>query len=248
MEHQSSVTYGNKFKNGYLGRDLSGTGWGLKFDFILVHESGHEWFANSITNKDVADMWIHESFTAYSENLYLDYHFGKEASAAYVIGTRKLIENKNPIIGTYNVNKSSDGTDMYYKGANMLHTLRQLIKDDEKWRQILRKMNVTFYHQTVTTQQIETFLNEEIGIDLTSFFNQYLRDIRIPTLEYSIKKKVLTYRWIQTVDEFNMPVLVKINDTEYWLSPNRDWQTLELNSKNGNLEIDRNFYVKSKAL
>lgn len=247
MEHQSSVTYGNKYQNGYLGKDLSGTGWGLKFDFIIIHESGHEWFANNITYKDIADMWIHESFTAYSENLFLDYYYGTEASADYVIGTRKNITNKTPIIGIYNVN-SKGSSDMYYKGANMLHTLRQLIKDDEKWRQILRKMNVTFYHQTVTTQQIETFLSEEIGIDLTSFFNQYLRDIRIPTLEYSIKKKVLTYRWIQTVDEFNMPVLVKINDTEYWLSPNRDWQTLELNSKNGNLEIDRNFYVKSKAL
>ncbi|MFD0878390.1 M1 family aminopeptidase, partial [Massilia pinisoli] len=88
MEHQSSVTYGNKYNNGYLGRDLSGTGWGLKWDFIIVHESGHEWFANNITYKDMADMWIHESFTNYSENLYTEYYFGKEAGAAYVIGCR----------------------------------------------------------------------------------------------------------------------------------------------------------------
>ena len=135
MEHQSSVTYGNGYQNGYLGNDLSGTGWGLKFDFIIVHEAGHEWFANNITNKDVADMWIHEGFTAYSENLYLDYHFGKQASAEYVIGTRKNIQNDRPLIGYYDVNKEGS-SDMYYKGANMLHTLRQLIEDDEKWRKI----------------------------------------------------------------------------------------------------------------
>ena len=154
MEHQSSVTYGNQYKKGYLGRDLSGTGLGLKFDFIIIHEAGHEWFANNITNKDIADMWIHEGFTAYSENLFLDYYFGKEASADYVIGTRRNIRNGSPIIGEYNVNHEGSG-DMYYKGANMLHTLRQLLEDDEKWRQILRGLNKTFYHKTVTTQEIE---------------------------------------------------------------------------------------------
>ncbi|MDQ4139083.1 MAG: M1 family metallopeptidase, partial [Bacteroidota bacterium] len=149
MEHQSSVTYGNKFANGYLGKDLSGSGWGLKFDFIIVHESGHEWFANNITYKDIADMWIHESFTAYSENLFLDYHFGKKASSEYVIGTRKNIKNDRPIVGYYDVNYSGSG-DMYYKGANMLHTLRQVVNNDEKWRAILRGLNKEFYHQTVT--------------------------------------------------------------------------------------------------
>ncbi|WP_203255772.1 M1 family metallopeptidase [Hyunsoonleella ulvae] len=248
MEHQSSVTYGNKYMNGYLGRDLSGTGWGLKFDFILVHESGHEWFANSITNKDVADMWIHESFTAYSENLYLDYHFGKDASAAYVIGTRKLIENKNPIIGTYNVNKSSEGTDMYYKGANMLHTLRQLIKDDEKWRNILRKINVEFYHQTVTTQQIEDFLSKETGMDLTKFFNQYLRTTKIPTLEYKIDKKALQYRYTNIVDGFDMPVQIRINEKEGWLYPTTEWKTLQEDSKIKTFEVDNDFYIYAKQI
>ena len=132
--------------------DISGTGWGKKFDFIIIHESGHEWFANNITYKDAADMWIHEGFTAYSENLYLDYYYGKEASADYVIGTRREIQNDRPIIGQYNVNNEGSG-DKYYKGANILHTLRQLIEDDEKWRQILRGMNKRFYHQTVTTTQ-----------------------------------------------------------------------------------------------
>ena len=247
MEHQSSVTYGNGYQNGYLGNDLSGTGWGLKFDFIIIHEAGHEWFANNITNKDVADMWIHEGFTSYSENLYLDYHFGKEASAEYVIGTRKNIQNDRPLIGYYNVNKEGSG-DMYYKGANMLHTLRQLIEDDEKWRKILRKMNVDFYHQTVTTQQIENFLSKETGIDLTAFFNQYLRSIKVPTLEYSIKKKTLKYRWTNIVDDFDMPIQIKINNEEKWLFPKDDWNTMCLDSKIINFEIDADFYIELKKI
>ena len=218
MEHQSSVTYGNQFKQGYLGRDLSKTGWGLKFDFIIIHESGHEWFANNITHKDAADMWIHEGFTAYSENIFLDYHYGTEASADYVIGTRANIQNDKPIIGTYNVN-SQGSSDMYYKGANMLHTLRQLVNDDEKWRQILRGLNKTFFHQTVTTQEIENYLSEKSGLDLTAFFNQYLRDIKIPNLEYSIKNNKLNYRWTNVVENFKMPIEIEVNGVTEWLYP-----------------------------
>jgi aminopeptidase N len=176
MEHQSSVTYGNGFKNGYLGTDLSRTGWGLKFDFIIVHESGHEWFANSITYKDIADMWVHESFTNYSENLYVEYYYGKEAGSEYVIGSRRNIKNDRPVVGIYDVNYEGSG-DMYYKGGNMLHTLRQIINDDEKWRGILRGMNGDFYHQVVTGEQIENYLSEKTGLNLTSIFDQYLRDL-----------------------------------------------------------------------
>ncbi len=247
MEHQSSVTYGNGYQNGYLGNDLSGTGWGLKFDFIIVHEAGHEWFANNITNKDVADMWIHEGFTAYSENLYLDYHFGKQASAEYVIGTRKNIQNDRPLIGYYDVNKEGS-SDMYYKGANMLHTLRQLIEDDEKWRKILRKMNVTFYHQTVSSKQIEDFLSQETGIDLTEFFNQYLRTTKVPTLEYTINKKTLKYRWINIVEGFDMPIQVIINDEDMWLFPKAEWQTMNLESKQSTIKIDPDFYIYSQKI
>ncbi|APY11719.1 peptidase M1 [Seonamhaeicola sp. S2-3] len=247
MEHQSSVTYGNGYKNGYLGSDLSGTGWGLKFDFIIIHESGHEWFANNITNKDIADMWIHESFTAYSESLYLDYHFGKQAAAEYVIGTRRSIVNDRPIIGKYHVNKEGSG-DMYYKGANMLHTLRQLIEDDEKWRKILIGLNTTFYHQTVTTQQIENYLSEQTGIDLTEFFNQYLRTTKIPTLEYQIKDKTLKYRWTNIVDNFDMPIQIKINNKEQWLFPKSEWNTLSVENTIKLFEIDPDFYVKSKKV
>ncbi|WP_116524776.1 M1 family metallopeptidase [Seonamhaeicola aphaedonensis] len=245
MEHQSSVTYGNQYKKGYLGNDLSGTGWGLKFDFIIIHEAGHEWFANNITYKDVADMWIHEGFTAYSENLFLDYHYGKQAASEYVIGTRRLIKNDRPIIGEYHVNHEGSG-DMYYKGSNMLHTLRQLIEDDEKWSKILRGLNTTFYHQTVTTKQIEDYISEQTGYDLTEFFNQYLRTTLIPTLEYKIEGKNLKYRWTDIVDNFDMPVQVKVNNTEKWLYPKGDWKTHTSESKIKTFEIDADFYVASK--
>ena len=245
MEHQSSVTYGNQFKNGYLGRDLSGTGWGLKFDFIIVHESGHEWFANNITNKDIADMWIHEGFTAYTENLYLDYYYGKEAAAAYVIGTRKRIQNDRPLIGDYNVNNEGS-SDMYYKGANMIHMLRQLTKDDEKWRQMLRKMNAEFYHQTVTSLQIESFLSKEIGWNLKFFFNQYLRDVRIPVLEYRIDGGKLNYRWNNVVSGFDMPVEVIKEKQSLWLYPTESWQTTAANTSE--IEIDSDYYINLKKL
>ena len=245
MEHQSSITYGNQYKNGYLGRDLSGTGWGLKFDFIIIHESGHEWFANNITNKDIADMWIHEGFTAYSENLFLDYYYGKEASSEYVIGTRKRIRNDRPIIGNYNVN-AEGSSDMYYKGANMIHMLRQFTKNDEKWRGILRKMNAKFHHQTVTTQQIESFLSDEIDLDLHSFFNQYLRDVRIPTLEYNIDKNILHYRWTNVVEGFEMPIEFESNKQWQWLYPTVSRQTKAINSST--ITVDEDYYITTKIL
>ena len=245
MEHQSSVTYGNRYMDGYLGRDLSGTGWGLKFDFIIIHESGHEWFANNITNKDIADMWIHEGFTAYSENLFLDYYYGKEASSEYVIGTRKRIRNDRPIIGKYNVN-AEGSSDMYYKGANMIHMLRQFTKNDEKWRGILRKMNAKFHHQTVTTQQIESFLSDEIDLDLHSFFNQYLRDVRIPTLEYNIDKNILHYRWTNVVEGFEMPIEFESNKQWQWLYPTVSWQTKAINSST--ITVDEDYYITTKIL
>ncbi len=245
MEHQSSVTYGNRYTDGYLGRDLSGTGWGLKFDFIIIHESGHEWFANNITNKDIADMWIHEGFTAYSENLFLDYYYGKEASSEYVIGTRKRIRNDRPIIGNYNVN-AEGSSDMYYKGANMIHMLRQFTKNDEKWRGILRKMNAKFHHQTVTTQQIESFLSDEIDLDLHSFFNQYLRDVRIPTLEYNIDKNILHYRWTNVVEGFEMPIEFESNKQWQWLYPTVSWQTKAINSST--ITVDEDYYITTKIL
>jgi aminopeptidase N len=242
MEHQSSVTYGNGFMNGYKGRDLSGTGWGLKFDFIIIHESGHEWFANNITYKDIADMWIHESFTNYSESLFVEYYYGKAAGYEYVRGIRKNIQNDKPIIGNYDVNNEGS-SDMYYKGANMLHTLRQIVDDDEKWRTILRGLNSTFYHQTVTTKQIEDYLSNAAAINLDSFFNQYLRDTRIPTLEYFFKSGALGFRWTNCVKDFNMPIKIFLNGEEMWLKPNTAWSSSAITVENPILKIDANFYA-----
>jgi aminopeptidase N len=247
MEHQSCVTYGNGYRNGYLGSDLSGTGWGLKFDFIIIHESGHEWFANNITYKDIADMWIHESFTCYSESLFLEYYYEKYAGSEYLIGLRKNIQNDKPIIGHYDVNNEGSG-DMYYKGANMLHTLRQLVNDDEKWRTILRGLNSTFYHQTVTTKQIEDYLSQQTGMDLNTFFNQYLRDTRIPTLEYSYQNSSLKYRWINCVKGFEMPVKIFINDSDFILYPKTEWTEFISPFDVEKLEVDTNFYVLSKKI
>ena len=247
MEHQSSVTYGNKYMKGYLGKDLSGTGWGLKFDFLIIHEAGHEWFANNITYKDIADMWVHEGFTAYSENIFLNYYFGKEASADYVIGTRANILNDKPIIGPYDVN-TEGSKDMYYKGANMLHTIRQLVDDDEKWRQILRGLNKEFYHQTVTTEEIENYISEKSGIDLSKIFDQYLRTANIPVFEYQISNHTLKYRYSNVVEGFNMPIKVVIEDNVHLLKPTKEWNTVAIKGDLSSLTIDRNFYVNQKEV
>ncbi|GAB3271982.1 M1 family metallopeptidase [Larkinella harenae] len=243
MEHQSSVTYGNQFRNGYLGRDLSGTGFGLLWDFIIIHESGHEWFANNITYKDVADMWVHESFTNYSENLYTEFYYGKDAGAAYVIGCRAQIRNDRPIVGVYNVNHAGSG-DMYYKGGNMLHMIRQLIGDDEKWRAILRGMNKTFYHQTVEGKQIEEYISQQSGINFQKVFDQYLRDTRIPTLEYRMLNNKLQYRWTNCIYGFDMPLQVCLNQSgpNQLLKPTTHWQTLTTSGVT-TLTSDPNYYV-----
>jgi aminopeptidase N len=246
MEHQSSITYGNKYQNGYLGMDLSRSGWGLKFDFIIIHEAGHEWFANNITYKDIADMWIHEGFTAYSENLYLDYHFGAQAAGEYVVGTRRNIRNDKPIIGPYGVNKRGSG-DMYYKGANVLHTLRQLLEDDEKWRRILRGLNKEFYHQTVTTEEVETYISKQSGIDLTEFFEQYLRTTMIPILEYRLEKGEIEYRYTQIVQGFDMPVRAFIGEETHWLFPTSAWKKEKVDQVE-DMVIDTNIYIVPKEL
>jgi aminopeptidase N len=237
------VTYGNKYANGYLGRDLSGTGEGLKFDFIIIHEAGHEWFANSITNQDIADMWVHEGFTAYSENLYLDYHFGKESGANYVIGTRNNIQNDRPIIGTYGVNNSGSG-DMYYKGANLLHMIRTIIDNDKKWRSILRGLNKVFYHQTVTSAQVEQYISDQSGIDFSKVFDQYLRSTEIPKLAYKIEGKKLMYRWTNCIDGFDMPVRIMTGEKSMDIKPRKEWKTCKVKKGSKMITIDRNYYVQ----
>lgn len=245
MEHQSSVTYGNGYQNGYLGRDLSGSGWGLKFDFIIIHETGHEWFANNITYSDVADMWVHEGFTNYSESLYLDYHFGEQAANEYVQGLRMGILNDRPLIGEYGVNYRGSG-DMYNKGGNLLHTLRQVADSDSLWRETLRGLNREFYHQTVTSEQIEHYISEKLKMNLEPVFDQYLRDTKIPMLEYAFRDGQLRYRWGDAVAGFNLPIDVMLNGEEIRLYPTTQWQSKELKeSSTKRLVLDPNFYVGS---
>jgi len=248
MEHQSSVTYGNNYQNGYLGRDLSGSGWGLRFDFIIIHEAGHEWFANSITNSDVADMWLHEGFTAYAENLYLDYNFSKEASSEYVIGTRRIIQNDRPLIGTYGMNNEGS-SDMYYKGANILHTLRQLVEDDKKWRAILRSLNKEFYHKIVTSKQVEDLMSKETGIDLTAFWEQYLRTTMVPKLEYKQTSfNQFDYRYVDIIEGFDMPVIAVINGKDQWIYPKATWQNFENTGDIKSLVIKEDFYIEKEQV
>ena len=243
MEHQSSVTYGNQYKNGYLGVDLSGTGWGLKFDFIIIHESGHEWFANNITYKDIADMWIHESFTCYSESLYLEYHYGKEAASEYLYGIRKNISHDSPLIGKYGVNKS--GSDLYSKGANVLNTIRQIINNDQKWRDILRGLNSHFYHSTVTTQEIENYISEKSGYNLKRIFDQYLRTTQMPILEYYLNDNILSYRWTNTIPEFEMPVDITLNEDKTRIYPKPKWTHEYIKQPVENIKMDPGFYIAS---
>ena len=254
MEHQSSVTYGNQYKKGYLGRDTSGTGWGLEFDFIIIHESGHEWFANNITYKDMADMWIHESFTNYSESLFLEYFLGKEAAYEYMRGNRSGIRNRRPIIADYNVNASSDG-DMYPKGANMLHTIRQMVEDDETWRSMLRGLNKEFYHQTVTTEQVESFIEQALRLDLKAVFNQYLRDVRVPIFEYRLQahndgKASLSYRWTNCVEGFAMPLKVMVDGEERTLEFGASGRTnrIVLDAMPATFTVDSNVYIATQNL
>lgn len=244
MEHQSSVTYGNGYQNGYLGKDRSQAGPGMLFDFIIVHESGHEWFANNITHNDVADLWIHESFTNYSESLFLEYHFDQEKAFEYIRGQRLNIQNKSPIIGKYGVHQEGS-SDMYDKGGNMLHTIRQIIDNDETWRGILRGLNEKFYHGITDSAQVESYISKQAGKDFSKIFDQYLRDIRIPTLEYFVKNNEMQYRWGNAIDGFDMPIKVTIAGKTQWLSPTSQWEKMSLEVKNSQVKVDANFYVNT---
>ena len=246
MEHQSAVAYGNDYRKGYMGRDLSGTGWGLKWDFIIVHESGHEWFGNNISAKDVADNWIHEGFTNYSENLYTEYLFGKEAGADYVIGSRKGINNDSPVIGDYEVNRDGSG-DMYCKAGNMLHTIRQIVNNDSLWKAFLNDINKTFWHKTTTTQEIETYMIKFLKIDLTKVFDQYLRTTQIPTFEYYWKENTLSLRWNNCVKGFNMPVRINIGKNSLLFPKTEKLNSLGL-PEAAEVTVNRNYFVNIKKV
>ncbi len=247
MEHQSGVAYGNHFENGYLGRDLSHTGLGLTWDFIIVHESAHEWWGNSVSGADHADMWIHESFANYAESLYEECQDGKTAGERYVIGTRANIQNDRPIIPPYGVNAEGSG-DMYYKGGNMLNTIRQIVNDDTKWRDILRGLQQTFRHHTVSSAQVEHYISAHAGVDLSTVFQEYLTTTMIPEFQYRVRDGVLSYRWANVVPGFDMPVRVTVGHGEYaFVHPTEQWQTLNTNLGSGaEFNVDENFYVGAR--
>ena len=245
MEHQSAVAYGNKYQNGYLGTDRSATGWGLKWDFIIVHESGHEWFGNNITSKDIADMWVHESLTTYSEALFVESQYGKQAGQEYLHGQRRNIQNDAPIVGPYGVNKEGSG-DMYDKGSNLLNMVRTVLNDDAKWRQLLRGLNHTFYHQTVTGAQVIDYLSKESGRDLSKIFAQYLNFRTLPILEIRFEKGRPLCRWQASVPGFDMPVRVRVKGGAYrFATPTTKWGPLALpGATKENLEVDTfNYYI-----
>lgn len=249
MEHQSAIAYGNGYQNGYRGRDLSGTGQGLKWDFIVVHEAAHEWWGNHVTTTDVADMWVHEGFANYSENLYTECITGSEAAGAeYVIGTRALIRNDEPVIGAYGVQDQGSG-DMYYKGGNLLHTIRQLVDDDARWKSVLRGLQADFGRSIVTSAQVETYIAEATGLALQPVFDQYLRTTRIPVLEWRLDGTELAYRWADVVDGFAMPVQVRVGERVHLaLHPTAAWSSVAVPPGMSDLVVDPDWYVESRRV
>lgn len=243
MEHQSSVTYGNGFRNGYLGRDLSRTGVGLKFDFIIVHESAHEWWGNNVSMRDAADMWIHESFANYAENLFVEHHFTVAEAQDYVIGCRALIQNDAPIVGTYGVNKSGSG-DMYYKGGNLLHTMRHMLDDDPKWRAMLRGLNREFWHRTVGTAEVEAYISRACGRDFGKVFDQYLRTTKVPVVCWRAVDGRLEAWFDDVVDGFSAPVVLRLDGVPQRLELGRQPIAIPGTTAGTKVELDRNFYMK----
>ena len=242
MEHQSAIAYGNKYKMGYLGFDRSFSGYGMNFDYIIVHESGHEWFGNSITAKDEADMWIHEGITTYSESLFAECLLGKEKATAYSIGERGNIQNDKPIIGHYGVNEEGS-EDMYDKGATMMYMIRVMMHNDEKFRVLLHGLNKDFYHQMVTTKQIEDYISQYTGLDLAAFFNQYLRTSNIPELVYYIKDGQLSFKFNDIVPNFSLPIEIKTTDKNIIIHPTAEWQQIKW-TNGRTVEFSNDFLIK----
>ena len=242
MEHQSAVAYGNQYKMGYLGMDRSGTGVGLLFDFIIVHESGHEWFGNNITAQDVADNWLHEGFTTYTEALFAECAFGKEKAFAYTMGKWNLINNDKPVIGVYGVHEDGSG-DMYNKGSAVVHMIRMVMNDDEQFRQLLRGLNRDFYHKIVTSAQVEEYINKFAGYDFTPLFNQYLRGTDIPRLDWYVKKDRLHYRFKNVVEGFSLPLEITSGAVKERIVVTGDWQSIKW-KKGFDVSFQKGFLIK----
>lgn len=228
MEHQSAIAYGNDYLPGYHGNTRFIDG--LNFDFIIVHESGHEWWGNSITTNDIADMWVHEGFCTYSEVLYVECMYGYDAMLSYVNNQQRSVKNDKPVIGTYHVN-AEGSSDMYNKGSLMLHTLRSLIEDDELWFEMIKGIANDFKHETVDGQEIINYINKKSGKDFTDFFNQYLKNKEIPVFQYKLHQEgrniTLLYRW-EAIPEFDMPILINTGSEDFWIYPNAEWKEQDL--------------------
>lgn len=245
MEHQSAVAYGNKYLKGYMGSDLSMTGVGLLFDYITIHESGHEWFGNSITSKDIADMWIHEGFTQYTEIVFIECQFGYEKAMKYAKGLQRNVRNDEPIIGNFGVNNEGSG-DMYPKGALLLNTLRHVIDNDELWWKMILKYSETYRHKIIDTPTVIAFFNQESNRNLTPIFKQYLNYKSIPILELKLNKKKLEFQWKTDVTDFNMPIDIKISGKEIRLEPSNKWKKAKFKIKSlDEIEVlNSEFFVK----
>jgi aminopeptidase N len=229
MEHQSAVTYGNHFANGYLERDWTGVGVSLKFDFIIIHESGHEWFGNAITAADVSDMWIHEGWTTYLEALYVEHVFGADDALKYINGYKSKVRNREPIITQRGIHRTPN-QDMYFKGALFLHTLRSVVGDDARWWKLLRDLFERFKYQNILTEDLVGFVNAQLHRDLTPMFDQYLRRAALPTLELTFNEaeRTVAYRWRADERGFAMPIRVGHGDTWQVIEPTTDWKLMPL--------------------
>ena len=248
MEHQSAVTYGNHFANGYLGRDWTGVGISPRFDFIIIHESGHEWFGNSITAADPSDMWIHEGWTTYLESLYVEYMYGKADAIKYLNGYMSKVKNERPIITLRGVN-GEPPPDQYFKGVLFINTLRSIVDDDKRWWKLLHDLYQHFKYQNIMTDDMEQFFNQQTGMNLTPIFDQYLRHPSIPTLELKFDNAggTVSYRWKTDEPGFQMPVRVGKKDSWQIVHATPDWQVMRTALKKDDFEVATDLYYVNVA-
>jgi aminopeptidase N len=243
MEHQSAVTYGNHFANGYLERDWTGVGTSLKFDFIIIHESGHEWFGNAVSAADVSDMWIHEGWTTYLEGLYVEHLFGHDEALRYLNAYKSKVRNREPIITQRGIHRSPS-QDMYFKGALFLNTLRSVVDDDARWWKLLRDLFQHFKYQNIMTEDLVQFVNAQLGQNLTPVFDQYLRRTDLPILELSFDEAegTLAYRWKADERAFAMPVRIGAPGAWQIIQPTTDWKVMKTSLKKSDVEVATELY------
>jgi aminopeptidase N len=243
MEHQSAVTYGNHFANGYLERDWTGVGISPRFDFIIIHESAHEWFGNSITAADRSDMWIHEAWATYLECLYVEYMYGKEDGLKYTNAYKKKVQNREPIITQRGIN-GTPPQDEYFKGALFINTLRSIVNNDDRWFQLIHDFYQHFKYQNIMTEDVVAYFNQQTGMNLTPVFDQYLRHTAIPTLELKFQpaEGVVTYRWKVDEPAFAMPIRVGNKNNWQSITPTTEWQTTKTNLSKDDFDVATDLY------